>query len=217
MALKIIDLGLVSFPEAYALQRELFQEVKSGVLDKVLVICRHYPVITCGRSAKKSNITVSVEELKNKGITIYDVERGGDVTYHGPGQLTVYPVFNLNYLKKDINWFLRFLEGLIISALSECGIKGKRRLGLTGVWVGERKIASIGIAVRNWITFHGLSINIKRDDLANFSLIRPCGMDIMITSVESELGNNICAEDFKKKFINTLESSIGSDHAVKVG
>jgi len=210
MGLKIIDLGLVSFPEAYALQRELFQEVKSGVLDKVLVICRHYPVITCGRSAKKSNIKACAEELSNKGIVIQEVERGGDVTYHGPGQLTAYPVFNLNYLKKDINWFLRFLEGLIISALNECGIKGERRLGLTGVWVGERKIASIGIAIRNWITFHGLSINIKRDDLANFSLIRPCGMDIMITSVESELERNICAEDFKKKFINTLESSIGS-------
>jgi lipoate-protein ligase B len=210
MDLKIIDLGLVSFQEAYLLQKELFREVKTGVLDKALVVCRHYPVITCGRGAKRSNIIASPDELKNKGIAVYEVERGGDVTYHGPGQLTIYPVFNLSYFKKDINWFLRYLEGLIISSLNEFGVKGERRAGLTGVWVGERKIASIGIAIRNWITFHGLSVNIKRDDLANFSLIRPCGMDIMITSLESERGSNICEQDYKKEFIKMLESSIRS-------
>jgi len=211
MNLKIVDLGLVEFNESWAKQKELFQEVKAGNPDLALLLCRHHPVITLGRSAKKSNI------LNNNRLPTYEVERGGDVTYHGPGQLTIYPVFNLNYLKKDIHWFLRYLEGVVISALECFGIQGERREGLTGVWVGERKIASIGIAVRNWITFHGLSVNIKQDDLANFSLIRPCGMDIMLTSVESEAGNNICIEDFKVKFISALESNIGNYYAINAG
>jgi lipoate-protein ligase B len=216
MDLKIVDLGLVDFNYAWAKQKELFQEVKSGSLDKALIICRHNPVITAGRGAKDSNILASEAELKNRGVALYKIDRGGDVTYHGPGQLTAYPVFNLNYLKKDIHWFLRYLEGIVIRSLDYFGIKGEQRCGLTGVWVGKRKIASIGIAIRNWVTFHGLSINIKNEDLANFSLIRPCGMDIMLTSVERETGNNICMDDFKDKFINALKLSTGEYLAEKV-
>ncbi len=204
MDLKIIDLGLINFSDAWVKQKALFQEVKTGSLDKALLICRHYPVITLGRGAKKTNILASEEELKKKGVAVYEVERGGDVTYHGPGQLTVYPVFNLNYLKKDIHWFLRYLEGIIIATLSDFGIPGERQQGLTGVWVRKKKIASIGIAIRNWITFHGLSINIKQEDLANFSLIRPCGMDIIVTSMESENKAIINIEQVKKRFVSLL-------------
>jgi lipoate-protein ligase B len=215
MDLKIVDLGLVDFNDAWVKQGELFQEVKSGSLDNALLICRHYPVITFGRCAKKVNILASEDELKNKGIAVYEIERGGDVTYHGPGQLTIYPIFNLNYLKKDIHWFLRFLEGVTISVLNDFGIPAERYKDLTGVWIGKKKVASIGIAVRNWITFHGLSINIKQDDLANFSLIRPCGMDIMLTSVEREAGRVILFDDFKNKFINALGLGTGNYHAIK--
>ena len=196
MDLSIIDLGLVDFNAAWQKQKEIFAEVKSGRMQHALLICRHYPVITCGRKVNRKNIFVTDEELNNRGISTYSVERGGDVTYHGPGQLTIYPIFNLNYLKKDIHWFLRGLEELIIQSLNSFGIKGERREGLTGVWVKARKIASIGIAIRHWITFHGLSVNIKRDDLANFSLIRPCGMDIMVT------------EAFKRTFINLIRAKI---------
>ena len=204
MDLKIVDLGLVDFKDAWAKQKELFGDVKSGMLDKALIICQHQPVITIGRSAKAKNILVSEAELRNKGISVYTVERGGDVTYHGPGQLTIYPIFNLNFFKKDIHWFLRYLEGVIILTLHDFGIKGERSSGLTGVWVKGSKIASIGIAIRNWITFHGLTINVRKSDMANFSLIRPCGMDIMLTSIESEIGGPIRTQDIKNSFISSI-------------
>jgi len=204
MGLKIIDLGLVDFNEAWAKQRELFKDVLAGSPDNALLICRHLPVITLGRSAKKINILVSLEKLRSKGIAVYEVSRGGDVTYHGPGQLTVYPILNLNLFRKDIHWFLRLLEGWIISYLTEFGITGERINGLTGVWVGKSKLASIGISVKNWITLHGFSINIKNDDLKNFSLIKPCGMDIMMTSVESESAKTISMELAKARLISSL-------------
>ncbi len=206
MGLEVIDLGLVDFKTAWQKQKEVFQQVKDGFPDKALVICRHYPAITLGRSADKKNILASQEELAKRGIGVYEVERGGDVTYHGPGQLIVYPVFNLKYLKKDIYWFLRSLEDLIIACLDEFGIKGQRLKGLTGVWVEQGKIASIGIAISHWITFHGFSINIKRSDLINFSLIRPCGMDIMISSVESCLGEDFKIQRIKQSVIRRFKN-----------
>ncbi|MFA4989983.1 MAG: lipoyl(octanoyl) transferase LipB [Candidatus Omnitrophota bacterium] len=209
MPLKVIDLGLVHFPDAQVQQKELFREIKSGRAGAGLIVCRHYPVITLSRKANRDNILVSQAELENKGISVYAVERGGDVTYHGPGQLIAYPVFNLNYFKKDIHWFLRYLEGLIIRCLEKSGVKGERSAGLTGVWSGRLKIASLGIAIRNWITFHGLSINIKSNDLANFSLIRPCGMDIIVTSMESETGRIIQIEEVKQNLVSLFESSFG--------
>jgi len=150
---------------------------------------------------------------------MYGIERGGGVTYHGPGQLIAYPVLNLNYLKKDIHFFLRQLEELAIELLSDFGIKGLRYKGLTGVWIDKscpflnnaydssekgldkQKIVSIGIAIRNWITFHGMSINVKKDDLDNFSLIKPCGMDIEMTSLESILHRDIEIDDIKNNLI----------------
>ncbi|MDD5196531.1 MAG: lipoyl(octanoyl) transferase LipB [Candidatus Omnitrophica bacterium] len=209
MPLKVTDLGLVDFQDARVQQRELFREVEAGLWSAGLIVCRHYPAITVSRRANRNNILVSQEELKNKGISVYEVERGGDVTYHGPGQLIAYPVFNLNYFKKDIHWFLEYLEGLIIRCLDEFGVKGERAPGLTGVWAGRLKIASIGIAVRNWITFHGLSINIKSNDLANFSLIRPCGMDIMVTSMESETGGIVQTEEVKQNLVSLFKASSG--------
>lgn len=208
MDLKIIDLGLIDFNTAWQRQKEIFSEAKSGRLRHALLICRHQPVITLGKNADKKNILVSEEELKNKGIGLCSTDRGGDVTYHGPGQLTVYPIFNLNYLEKDIHWFLRYLEELIIQALNGFGIRGGRLKGLTGVWVKDHKIASIGIAIRSWITFHGLSLNIQRNDLINFSLIRPCGMDIIMTSVESETGKTTSIDRVKKTFIDLFALEI---------
>lgn len=202
--MKIFDLGLADFRKAWDFQKEIFQAVKSEEFSKALIISQHYPVITLGRSANKKNILLGERELTLKGIQTYSIERGGDVTYHGPGQLIAYPIFNLNYIKKDIRFFLRYLEGVVIEFLSDFGIKPLRRPGLTGVWIGKEKIASIGIAVKNWITFHGLSINIKKDDLHNFSLIRPCGMALKMTSLETVLGRaiefNCIKEGLIKKF-----------------
>lgn len=191
MEYKIFDLGLTDFQDSRAFQKKVLRMVENNDLKKALMICRHNPVITLGRSARINNIRVPLQDLKNRGIQLCRVERGGDITYHGPGQLTAYPVVNLKYFKKDIHFFLRKLEEMIIAFLSDFGIKGQRQQGLTGVWIGRQKIASIGIAIKKWITFHGLSINIEKSDLINFSLIRPCGMDIEMTSLETVLGRKV--------------------------
>ena len=202
MQFKVFDLGLIDFQKAWQIQKEVFTGVKIGLLNSAIILCQHHPVITLGRLAKRDNILLSQRELSVKGIRSYEIERGGDVTYHGPGQLTAYPIFNLNYFKKDIHLFLRQLEKVVIDFLSDFGINGLRHNGLTGVWVGKQKIASIGIAIKNWIAFHGLSINIKKDDLDNFRLIRPCGLDIEMTSLETILDRNVEINELKENLIN---------------
>ncbi len=210
MEFSIFNLGLVDFKKSWEFQKEIFKDIKNNYFNAALILCRHYPVITVGRQGKKENIKVSLPELKKRGIQLYEVERGGDVTYHGPGQLIAYPVFNLNYLKKDIHLFLRQLEGLAIDFLSDFGIKGLRQNGLTGVWIDKKKVASIGIAIRNWITFHGMSINIKSDDLENFKLIKPCGMDIEMTSLETILDKDIEIGYLKGLFISKFKDAFNS-------
>ena len=206
MQFEVFDLGLIDYQKAWQFQKEIFQEVKIGSLISGLILCQHYPVVTLGRQALKENIKISVQELKRRGIQIYEIERGGDVTYHGPGQIIAYPIFNLNHLKKDIHLFLRQLEEVAIDFLSDFGIKGKRCRGLTGVWTDTEKIASIGIAIRNWITFHGLSINIKENDLDNFRLIRPCGLDIEMTSLERILGRDIEISNLRMSLIHKFKA-----------
>jgi len=205
MDFKVFDLGICDYKESLRCQKDIFNQVKSGILPSGLIICRHLPVITLGRNSSLRNILVSEEILKENGINVYESERGGDVTYHGPGQLTIYPVFNLNYLKKDIRWFIRKLEQCSIDFLNSFGIKAERRMGLTGVWVGKQKISSIGISIRNWITFHGLTINIKSDDLENFKLIRPCGMDIEMGSLESLAQKEFNMQELKTQIIANFE------------
>lgn len=201
MDFKVFDLGPVAFLKAWQFQKDIVAQVRNGGIAGALIICRHYPVITLGRLARPDNILISCSELNKRNISVYEIERGGDVTYHGPGQITVYPIFDLNYLLKDIRVFLRQLEAVAIDLLSDFGISGIRYPGSTGVWVGKNKIASIGIAIKNWITYHGLSINIKTNDLANFGLIKPCGTDIKMTSLESVLGRHIEIEDLKASII----------------
>jgi len=195
MAFKLFDLGLADFQSAWDFQKKIFLQVKQKELFSALILCQHKPVITLGRKSKRENILTEETELERSNIKTYQIERGGDVTYHGPGQLCIYPIANLAYFKRDINWFLRSLEATLLEVLFDFGIKAEAIPGLTGIWVNstqtnvgveskQEKIASIGIAIRNWITFHGASLNIKRDDLANFSLIRPCGLDIIMTSME---------------------------------
>jgi lipoate-protein ligase B len=205
MQFKVFDLGLVDFQKAWQFQKEIFKDVKTGSFISALILCQHYPVITLGRQALRENIKISEQVLKNRGIKISEIERGGDVTYHGPGQIIAYPVFNLNYLKKDIHLFLRQLEEIVIDFLSDFGIKGQRYAGLTGVWVDTQKIASIGIAIRNWITFHGVSINIKKDDLENFRFIRPCGMDIEMVALEEILDRELDIDSLKASLINKFK------------
>ena len=197
MNFEVYDLGLIDFEAARKKQQEVFEEVKNRRSFSALIFCRHYPVITLGRRTDKRNILASNRELDEAKVRVLRVERGGDVTYHGPGQLTVYPIFNLIFFKKDIHWFLRQLESAVINSLLGLGVSAGRLPGLTGVWVNKKKIASIGIAVRNWITFHGFSLNVEESDTRGFRFIRPCGMDIKMTSLEIELGKRVGFEALK--------------------
>jgi lipoyl(octanoyl) transferase len=207
MEFKVINLDLVDFKQAYVLQKDVFQEVKNRHFNAALILCRHYPVITLGRQAKKENIRLEPQELERAGITSFKIERGGDVTYHGPGQIVAYPIFNLAYFKKDIHLFLRKLEDVGIGLLSDLGIKGERQKGFTGVWIGRKKIASIGIAIRNWITFHGMSINIRSDDLANFKFIKPCGLEIEMTCLETITGKSMEMDYLNAKLANRFKET----------
>jgi len=198
MKFEIFDLGLTNFRQSWDFQKSMLLRVKQKELSSALILCRHLPVITLGRSGKKENILAGDSQLKKLNIKTYEVERGGDVTYHGPGQLCIYPVIDLANFKKDINWYLRSLEALLLDVLSDFGIKAQTQSGLTGIWVKQKKIASIGIAIKNWITFHGASLNLKNDDLANFSLIRPCGMDIIMTSMEGILNQEVRFDKVKR-------------------
>jgi len=199
MKFKVTDLGLIDYQRAWNIQKEALCYLRDTATWGCLFFCRHYPVITMGRLTRQNSILVDEKTLKEKSITCYRIERGGDATYHGPGQLTVYPIFNLGYFKKDIHWFLRQLEAVAISLLADFNITANRRSGFTGAWVREDKIASIGIAVKNWITYHGMSVIIKKTDLENFSLIRPCGMDIAVTSMENILNREVDFGQAKEK------------------
>src|SRR3989338_4583948 len=179
---EVLDLGLIDYQKGFSWQQDLVNEIASGKRKGVLIFCEHSPVITLGRSAKKENVLKPGEQLKSLGIEVVAANRGGDVTLHLPGQLVVYPVFNLRYLGRDIGLFLRNMEKAVISLLNDYRIKATALEGSTGVWVEQKKIASIGIAVKNWVAYHGVSLNINCN-LDLFSLIRPCGQDIIMTSM----------------------------------
>ncbi|MCM8800295.1 MAG: lipoyl(octanoyl) transferase LipB [Candidatus Omnitrophica bacterium] len=204
---RFFDLGLIDYPTAYNFQKEIFLKVNNGQLYSSVIFCEHYPVITVGRSAKREiSFFIKEEEIKNRDIPIYFVERGGSLTYHGPGQLVIYFIFNLVYFNKDIHYFLRWLEDLGIEFLRGFKISAIRYPGYTGVWINSKKIVSIGIAIKNWISFHGISINIKNSILENFKLIKPCGMDITMTSLEEILKKELSFIEVKEKFLSFLKN-----------
>ncbi len=181
-------LGLVPYAEALARQRALAEDRIAGRLaSDVLLLLEHPPVVTLGRGTRASSLPVAPEVLRRRGIEVHEIERGGDVTYHGPGQLVGYPIFDLAAHRKDLHWFLRQVEQALILALAHFSIAGERNEGYTGVWTAGRKIASIGIHVRQWVTWHGFALNVTTD-LTPFDLIVPCGIPgVVMTSVAGEL------------------------------
>ncbi len=188
--LLVAELGQVPYGAALERQRALADDRLAGRLaDDVLLILEHPPVITLGRGTRPSSLPIDAAALRRRGIEVFEIERGGDVTYHGPGQLVGYPIFDLTRHRQDLHWFLREIEAALIAALERFRIPGERRAGYTGVWTGggRRKIASIGIHVRQWVTWHGFALNVTTD-LSPFQLIVPCGIpDVVMTSVEKEL------------------------------
>jgi lipoate-protein ligase B len=186
--LYVTDLGVMPYADALALQRDAARARLSGALDHdLLLVVQHAPVITLGRSTKAGNLLASHELLAARGVELFEVERGGDVTFHGPGQLVGYPIVNLERHTLDLHWYLRQLEEAMIRSLAAFGIDGAREPGKTGVWVRDRKIASIGVHARQWVTWHGFALNVTTD-LSYFDLMVPCGIpDVVMTNVEREL------------------------------
>jgi lipoyl(octanoyl) transferase len=186
--LVVHDLGQRGYAEVLELQRRLCRQRIAGESDEdVLLLVEHDPVVTLGRGTRAESLPLPRAELERRGVEVFEVERGGDVTFHGPGQLVGYPVVDLRQHREDLHWYLRRLEAGLISALGRLGVEAGPNPGLTGVWTGGRKIASIGIHVKQWVTFHGFALNVSTD-LSYFDLIVPCGIkDVTMTSVAAEL------------------------------
>lgn len=183
-------LGVVPYPEAEALQYALVERVVSGGKGTGYLLALEHPhVVTMGRSSSPANLLLPPEGLRKMGVDVVESRRGGDVTYHGPGQLVLYPILPLERLKPDLHWYLRALEEAGIRTLAGFGIKSGRKKGLTGVWVGEEKVMAVGVAVRRWVAFHGVALNVS-GTLEGFDWIVPCGIrDKGVTSIERLVGS----------------------------
>ena len=188
-ALDIRWLGRVDYAEALALQQSLRDALLDGRGDQAVLLLEHPDVITLGRGARSDTMLLSESELLEAGYALHRVSRGGDVTWHGPGQLVGYPILDLSRHGGDVHAYLRRLEDVLIDTLADFGLTGRRRQGYAGVWLDRcRKIASIGVGVRRWVTTHGFALNVSCD-LSRFGAILPCGLDgIEMVSMESVLG-----------------------------
>ena len=186
--LLVVGLGRMAYGEALKLQRAFAEARIDRTVDRdMLLLVEHLPVITLGRSFQHENLSTPPEDLEQRGIAVFDIERGGDVTFHGPGQLVGYPIFDLTEHKQDLHLFLRQIEASLIRTVAQVGIPAQRRDGQTGVWVEDRKLASIGIHVKKWVTWHGFALNVLTD-LSFFDLIVPCGIEeVEMTSMQKEL------------------------------
>ena len=180
------DLGTVGYAEAAELQRRLVERRRAGEISDTLLLLEHPHVFTLGRTARREHLLALPPEVE-----LHTSNRGGDITYHGPGQLVGYPILDLGAIRKDVVWYVRSLEGALIAALAEFGFAAGRRTGFTGVWVGERKIAAIGVHISRWVTSHGFALNVD-PDLRYFQFIVPCGIhDYGVTSIAQVLGAQV--------------------------
>ncbi len=208
-----IDLGLIGYAEAWALQKRIVAARKAGAIEDVLLVCEHSHVITQGRNGKREHLLASEHVLRQKGVEYYETSRGGDITYHGPGQIVGYPILNLGAIRRDVVWYVRMLEVAMIRATSEFGITAERVAGKTGIWVKsgdtEEKLAAIGVHISRWVTSHGFAYNVSTD-LRYFDLIVPCGIaDRKATSLEKLLGRSIEQEEVAPRIARHLGELFG--------
>jgi lipoate-protein ligase B len=204
--------GPVAYAETWSLQRELLRARQEGLIPDVLLLLEHRPVVTLGRSAAREHLLVSRAALAARGIEVFDVERGGSATYHGPGQLVGYPIVDLRRLGDDVSAYVRTLEAVVMDTLAACGIPATRRPGYPGVWVGEAKICALGVAVKRHVTMHGFALNVNTD-LDGFAVINPCGLGRPVTSMARWLGRpvdlatvrRVCADRIAHHFRLRLE------------
>ena len=226
---QIVDLGLIGYADAYALQKRLVAARKADAVGDVLLLCEHTPVITQGRNGKREHLLVSENVLRQRNVEFYETSRGGDVTYHGPGQLVGYPILQLGAIRKDVVWYVRMLEEVMIRTTREFGICAEREAGKTGIWVpGEKKefirssprgeqpaeiaaekLGAIGVHISRWVTSHGFAYNVSTD-LRNFDLIVPCGIaGRKATSLEKLLGRAVQGEEVAPKMVRHFGDVFG--------
>ncbi len=174
-ACDVFDLGRIPYLRAERLQQRMCTDRRAGLVPDTLLLCEHDPIITVGRSCERPEVEVDAEAARRAGVAVRRVSRGGRATFHGPGQLVGYPILDLREHRADLHWYLRRLEGLLIRALELFGYQARRAEGWTGVWVGDQKVASIGIAVRGWVTYHGFALNTSCRPRW-WDLVDPCGL-----------------------------------------
>jgi len=206
--LQLIDLGKKDYKETWDLQKELQKKRIEGKIADLLILVEHPPVYTLGKNADDSNLIATKEYLKNQGIDVYDIDRGGDITYHGPGQLVGYPIFNIREMGLGIKNYVHNLEEALIKMLKEYQIEGKRIEKLTGVWVGENKIAAIGIRVSRWVTMHGFALNVT-PDLTKFGGIIPCGITDKGITRMVDLNPDVQWEKVKNTTVEKIQEIFG--------
>jgi lipoyl(octanoyl) transferase len=203
--LLVVDLGLISYGEAYSVQERTIAARKAHAIADVLLLCEHPHVITLGRNGKRENLLASEHVLRQKNVELHDTNRGGDITYHGPGQIVGYPILDLSRIKQDVHWYVRMLEEVMIRASADFGVSAYRVPGKTGVWVQaastEEKLAAIGVHISRWVTSHGFAYNVSTD-LRYFDLIIPCGInDRKATSLEKLLSRSVAAAEVKQYLV----------------
>ncbi|HET7692544.1 MAG TPA: lipoyl(octanoyl) transferase LipB [Gemmatimonadota bacterium] len=205
-AIAVRRLGRVEYDHAWAIQRELLAARQAGHAPDTLLLLEHPPVITLGRSGETAHLLGSEAELERRGVALVATDRGGDITFHGPGQIVGYAIVDLAPRGRDLHRYLRDLESVLIRALAEFGIVAGRVEGLTGVWVGDAKVAAIGIRVSRWVTHHGFALNVDTD-LSYFDLIVPCGIaDRRVTSMEALLGGAVDRGDVEDALERAFET-----------
>ena len=209
--LLVCDLGTMAYAEALGLQRAVARARISSALDEdLLLLVEHPPVVTLGRSFKERHLLASPALLANRGVELFEVERGGDVTFHGPGQLVGYPIIDLKRHRQDLHWFLRQVGEALIRAVASFGIHGERNTGYTGVWTGGKKLASIGVHARDWVTWHGFALNVTTD-LRYFDLIVPCGIDMVeMSSIARELERRGDAAPDSDALLATVKANVAA-------
>lgn len=210
MNVYLLNLGRMPYEQALALQHQCVAACKAGALDGVFILLEHPPVITLGRQAKEANILAAPAFLQQLGIQVHRVERGGDVTYHGPGQLIGYPILDLRKFRKDVGWFMRSLQQVLVDTLATYWIEAEARLGRdTGIWVGQDKIAAIGVRIERWVTYHGFALYVD-PIMAHFDLIVPCGLhDKGVTSMREILGQSITVSAVRPVVVEAFERVYG--------
>ena len=204
---EVRDLGVMGYAEALQLQRSLVEQRKRGEIPNQLLFVEHPHVITLGRNGNMQNLLASEEILCRSGIEFHETDRGGDITYHGPGQIVGYPIFDLRGWKRDVVAYVRAMEQAIIETLGDFGIRGNRVEKATGVWVEEAKICAIGVHISRWVTSHGFALNLATD-LRYFQYIVPCGLTRPVTSMRA-LGCDAAREDVQRVIARHFEEQFG--------